>query len=246
MTHIIDNITSEQMAALTAFRLTGVSQALSASTLTLSLNSNCTQIFTGATTGQIVKLPDATGLQLGHQYELQNAGTASLVVQDGSATAIVTLSGSSTSYLTLLANSTIAGLWSFWQIVNNSPFTIIHYNVTATALFSTTATAYSASTIVTSMTATPSAGTYVVWYNGLSAMSSGYKTHYYAIFKNGTIIANSERYQDSACATAGMIDSTITDVQVNGTDVVDVRVYLDTGTALSVTNRSLILIRIGN
>lgn len=115
MPDFFDAITVEGLSALTAFRLTGISQALSASTLTLTSTTNSLQIFTGSTVGQIVQLPSATTLGLGHKIEIENTGTVALSVKDGSGAALATINAGMAARLTLVANSTTAGSWAIFQ-----------------------------------------------------------------------------------------------------------------------------------
>lgn len=75
---------------------------LASGSLTLTRASTCVQVFTGATTGQIVKMPDASTLVpdpsaavptaiIDWTYEFWNDGTASFAVQDSAATALFTV-----------------------------------------------------------------------------------------------------------------------------------------------------------
>lgn len=86
-------------------------QAVANSTLTLTQSSLSYQRFTGSTTGQIVKLPDATTLVVGQKYVVINRATVSIAVQDGSAAALATVIAGQDGEYRLVSGGTAAGVW---------------------------------------------------------------------------------------------------------------------------------------
>lgn len=82
--------------------------ATSAGTLTLISTSETYQIFTGSTT-HILKLPDATTMPNGRRFELINASTGDITVQDSTAAVIGTVATGVSKIFRLADNSTAAG-----------------------------------------------------------------------------------------------------------------------------------------
>lgn len=85
--------------------------ATAAGTTTLTASSKPFQQFTGSTT-QIVKLPDATTLQLGRRFDILNRSTGSVTVQDSTGAVLATLTTNSQQYFVVRDISTAAGLFS--------------------------------------------------------------------------------------------------------------------------------------
>jgi hypothetical protein len=118
---------------------------------------------------------------------------------------------------------------------------ITNYNLIASASFTTGSTSY---VLITGFSITPIAGTYAIWYGGQSTLTTTPKYHKWAIFKNGSIISDSVRSQDTAHSNQTMNDSTQTIATFNGSQTCDVRVLTQNG-SLAILQRSLILIRLG-
>lgn len=115
---------------ITGFRTQKGTTTTSNSTLSLVASSAMCQEFTGSTSGQIVKLPDATTLQVGHRFEIWNSSSALITVNDNGSN---NLSGqSANSKLTLVCKdgSTAAGIWlSEFDDLNSA------FNLSTTASF---------------------------------------------------------------------------------------------------------------
>ncbi len=88
------------------------STATAAGTTTLTNASETVQIFTGVTT-QIVKMPAANTLQLGHKFVIRNESTGILTIQDNSAGALTTIGASESAEFIVSDVSTAAGVWKF-------------------------------------------------------------------------------------------------------------------------------------
>ena len=84
--------------------------ATAAGTTTLTNTSPYLTQFTGSLT-QICKLPDATTIQAGTSYEINNDSTGALTVQDGNAGALMVVSSGGTIVAFLLTAGTVAGVW---------------------------------------------------------------------------------------------------------------------------------------
>lgn len=120
MTLILDNIQSEGLLDTKSFRTQVAVTTASASTLTLTVSSEMIQVITGSTSGQIVKLPDATTLSTGYRYEVWNATSVNLTVQDSGAGALVLLAPSERVVFILQVASPAAGTWLWSVLTKNS------------------------------------------------------------------------------------------------------------------------------
>lgn len=85
----------------------------SASTLNLVGGSAMVQDFTGNTSGQIVKLPNATTLMPGHRFEIWNQSSVTVLVQDNSGALLLISVPQQTATFVLKDNSTAAGIWIY-------------------------------------------------------------------------------------------------------------------------------------
>jgi hypothetical protein len=211
-------------------------------TLTLTINDNTLQFLTGSATGYSVVLPDATTLTPGHHYKIDNITSQTVLVKNGAGTTLFTLGDNSIGEVTLQLNTTAAGSWVWWQTSATTASGVVTYNITTATPFSTSSATY---VPITGFSVTPAAGTYGIWYNASSYYTTTPKSHWWAIFNNGVIIANTERLQDTAHSNQTMVDSTMTIFQVAGGQTLDVRVHCDNTGTITVGNRSLLLIRLG-
>lgn len=212
-------------------------------TLTLTASSLSMQFLTGSATAYSVVLPDATTLFLGRKFEIDNQSSQPVTITDGSGAALVTLGQTSIAYVTLQTNGTTAGGWVLWQVFTNSLASgILNYQVLSSTAFDTASTT---DVMITGFTVTPQAGTYAVWYNGASFLTTTPKSHWWSIYKNGTRVADSERSQDTGHSSQNMTDSTMSVVVFDGSETCDVRVRTQNGT-LTVNQRTLLLIRLGS
>lgn len=119
-------------------------------------------------------------------------------------------------------------------------------NLTATGAVSTTSNTFST---VGSMTTTPAAGTYLVFFTA-SANITNDSNGDFSLFINGTERSVCRRNIEclASGATAGEVSGSIaitTIVTVNGAEVVDIRYRENNAGTLSVTERQMIFMRIG-
>lgn len=217
-----------------------------AGTRTLTVTDLYTQFFTGSAAGYSIQLPNAT-LFPGNTppnsayFQLFNTTAQTIQVKDGSGANLFTLAQNSVAFIWLQSNPNAAGVWVYTQTSISTASGIITYNLTSSTTFSTTSIT---DVVITGFTLTPQAGTYGCWYNGASLLTTTPKTHWWSFYKSGSQIADSERSQDTAHSNQNMADSTMSIVQFNGTDTMDVRVRTQNGT-LSIDQRSMLLIRLG-
>lgn len=242
MTQYVDNQVVEKQLTMGQLFLGNRTQALAASTLTLTVADQLMQIFTGSTAAQVVKLPDATTLSKGWKYEFYNQGTVPLSVLDGNNAALVTLAQTSVLLLALVDNSTAAGQWVFIQFFSGVASGIVNYNVVATATFTTTSTS---DVLLTTMSVSPTAGTYAVWFTCSWSLSASSAISRFTIYNNGVAVTDSLRNIDSPGGgnTASFASQTVISVAAGTT--VDIRART-TAATLTVTNRNMLLIRLGN
>jgi hypothetical protein len=113
MSLIVERIKSEGLLEGKSFRTEAAIQATTASTLALTADSEHVQIFTGNTSGQIVRLPDATTLQIGHRFEIYNAASVQVTVQNNAGNGIATLQPLQKIELVAQAVLTAGGVWVF-------------------------------------------------------------------------------------------------------------------------------------
>jgi hypothetical protein len=73
------------------------------------------QYFEGTTSGQIIKLPNASTLQEGWSYKIWNSSSTSVTFQNFSSTQVCKVSPNGWTYISLRDNSTTAGAWSCVQ-----------------------------------------------------------------------------------------------------------------------------------
>lgn len=211
-------------------------------TLTLTASSNYMNDFFGTATGYKIKLPVATTLPTGWKYELNNLTNQTIAVQYQDGTSFFTLSQNSTAFVTLQDNTTSNGAWIAWQVLNSSTASgVISYNLISTTPFNTTS---ATDVIVTGFTVTPQAGTYGVWFSSDANLSANNSIGQYVIFKNGVAVADSRRQVQGSSSNFKTQLSTLAIFQATGSEAVDVRVNITSGT-FTVNQRSLLLIRLG-
>jgi hypothetical protein len=205
--------------------------------------STTLQFLTGTATGFSVELPNATTLSIGMHYKIDNTSTQPVTIKDGSGATLFSLSQSSIGELTLQTNGTSAGAWVWWQTSIDVASGIISYNVVSSTSFATTSTT---DVVITGFTVTPQAGTYAVWVNGTWTPQAGPgNVETVTIYKGGAAIPDSVRGISPVQSLNPALMCTQTITQVTGTQAIDVRINSSSGQTLTVTNRSLLLIRLG-
>lgn len=128
-----------------------------------------------------------------------------------------------------------SGTTANWQVPSNSA--IQNYTVTSSTTFTSSSTSYVS---ITGMTITPNdPGRYLVFFNTSFGPSSSNTLFSVAIFLNGVLVSDSVRqYGDTAYVCIPM--STVVDWT---TGTIEARLKTS-GTAITLNNRSLVLIRL--
>lgn len=120
MTHFIDAQTVEGLLITKSWNVNVLSTATSASTLSLTAVSEGTQIFTGGTAAQILKMPDCTTLsQIGQRYTVHNDSTVNITVNDNASGLLFLLAASQRAFMICTSVGSAAGTWS-WFVVDKS------------------------------------------------------------------------------------------------------------------------------
>lgn len=210
-------------------------------TLTLSSASRTLHFITGTQTGFKVDLPNATTLFNGQSYVVDNESTASINIRDTGGNSLFEVLADSIAVVFLQSNSTANGVWTGY-VVSGFATGILSYNLISSTTFTTVSTTF---VPITGYTVTPVAGTYAIWFNAGIVYTTTPIYHYWALFRAGVIIADSEREQQTSRSNQGMVDTTQTVAQFNGSEALDVRYRRGTSGSINVNERSLTLIRLG-
>ena len=213
--------------------------------LPLDKYSNYEQEIKGAGTPFTITLPDATTLDVGRRFQIYNATSNQIVVRTFGGVTLFTLSQTSVAEIILDTQLNAAGTWIQWQIfISSIAQGILNYNISSDTPFSTSVRNPSFD-VITGFTVTPQAGTYLVLYNASIYYTTVPKGHWWAIFKAGVKVANTERQQDTAHSNQVMVDSTQGIITFSGSETCDVRVSCDNTGTITVNSRTLVLIRLG-
>lgn len=242
MTLIVDNLTIEGLLQSTVERRIPTTTALANTTTSLTVSSNSLQIFTGSTSGQILKLPNAQTLLIGHYLEIQNAGSSpvSIRLNDGT-TVVQTLAQSSSAYLRLVDNSTTNGTWTSWQIVAQTAAGLIYQDASASTTTTTTSASYA---LLDSMTLTMNtSGYYLCLFNGSTVNSNNGQSGIFSFFVNSTQDTNSERTVTTGGGTV-QICTLQRVLSVNSGDVLTVQ-WKRSANTQTCTNRTVTAVKVG-
>jgi hypothetical protein len=209
-------------------------------TLTLTSTNKSLIFMTGSTAGQIIQMPDATTLFLSHEYQIVNQSNKTIQVDDGAGGSLFTLGQNSIGHLTLQLQGSSAGTWVWYQTTFNNAAGIINYNIISSSNFVTTSTT---DVVITGFTVTPQAGTYAIWYSAENSCTGSGVDNVCTIYKGASAIADSLRHTSSTSGAHTFPMSTQTISQFDGATSCSVEV--NTNGTLTVSQRSLILIRLG-
>lgn len=116
----IDSITVEGLSQHKAWNVNVLSTTVASGTLTLAATSESTQVFTGSTAGQILKLPDCTTFgQVGQRYTIHNDSSVNVTVQDNGSTQLFLLGANQRAFMICTSVGTAAGTWSYFIVSKN-------------------------------------------------------------------------------------------------------------------------------
>lgn len=141
--------------------------ATAAGTTTLTVASAQFQQFTGSTT-QTVVLPDATTLMLGQSFIISNQSSGAVTVNANGGGAVRTVAALTTAVITLIAAGSAAGTWDPGTTASTSGLTTSNFVTRETP----SGTVNGSNTAFT-LANTPTAGTELLWLNGLLQEPAG-------------------------------------------------------------------------
>ena len=127
------------------------------------------------------------------------------------------------------------------KLAGSVAFGLFNYNIQSSSPFITTSPADS---VITSMTITPISGNYVVLYSGSCLLSTNNSICTTSIYKNAAASTDSIRTIQAAGGGWVGVAAAQSVISMNGTDLLTIQTKISTG-QLTVTGRSLILLRIG-
>lgn len=241
MTHYIDNQKVEGLLDHSGWRQALTATTVSNSTLTLTINSTVTHYFTGAVTGQIVRLPDATTIEAGHRFQIWNGSSTTITIQNGAGVTVFNLFPNYYADCQLLVAGSIAGTWGIQSTGVGVASGILNYKAVATASFAPG----TALTPITGMTVTPLQGTYAIWFSASAQIVTNNVSTSIFIYNGASVVTDATRVVTNSVSTFNTILSTQTTATFNGTNACTVQTSR-TGGTMSMTGRSLILVRLGD
>lgn len=202
---IIDSLSSEGLLEYGIERAVPTIRILANGTINLDSTASSMQIFNGNTSGQIVTLPNATTLPNGCKYQFQNNGTQVVTINRFGGANEMSLAPTSSGFFILLDNSTSAGTWASFQVINSAAASGLIYNTaSASDQVQTTSSTY-VDLANMSVTAAVS-GLYLILFNAVTSNTNSGQGQFFIINVNGTDLANSER---SHVTTSAGADATI-------------------------------------
>jgi hypothetical protein len=243
VTQYTDNVSVEKLLTYGSRVATVTAQALAAATLNLTATSTETQVFTGSTADQVLKLPDATTLTNGWQFYIYNqSSAATIALQDSSGTLQATILPKTAVRAFLAGNTSAAGTWAIWQNHYGSMSGVVYSNINDITPFTTSS---STDTVVTSLSTTPLTGTYMVSVSAAWQNSDATAVMTASIYNNGTAVPDSVRAYQSfgAGKSGGLYTQVIT--TVDGLKALDLRVSTTAGT-ITINQRNMHVLRVGN
>lgn len=210
-----------------------------------SINSNYTittddyTIVANSGTSEI-NLPDATTLVNGRTFNLVNRSGSTIAVKDNAGATLANLINNDSSQFTLETNLIAAGTW-LATVVTDAATGITSYVISSNTTFTTSSTT---DVLVTGFTVTPVSGRYSVFMSADVEINANNAIAGYVIYDGGVAVENTRRQTQGVSSNYVTSFTTIGEVIVNGSQVIDTRVNISTS-SLDVNNRSLVLIRLG-
>jgi len=191
-----------------------------------------------------LKLPSATTLPLNKELKIINLGSVNAIIKTDNGVTLTTISPQSTLSLLLQNNTTTAGIWIYYSSIHSIAQGIVNLSIssqTSAVITSTSWTAIPSFSITPSMT-----GVYLILFNGSVKYSKNGESHQFTIRVNGVEEVNSTRTNYSGAPNQVMVDSTMLIKTISILQPITVALKVVSGSSATVTNRSLIMIRIGN
>lgn len=210
---------------------------------TLSLTSASTSVhfITGTATGFSIVFPNSTTISIGTNYEIYNRSSSSITLKYFDGSTIGVLAPETVSSLILQDNATPKGVYSPFSVEVAQSAGVTNYNASSATPFSTTLT--NTYQQITDFVVTPMSGKYAVWFNCSCTSTVNNSMNYVAIYKNGVIIATSERVAQSVANNFTFQLNTLAIEDFSGTD--ELRVYIKvTSGVLTIKERTGVALRL--
>lgn len=115
----LDMSNSDMHLGIRGITVQPTTQATANSTLTLTATSDTIQVFTGTVAGQIVKLPNATTLLAGRQFEVWNFSTQTISIRDNGSNILAVLGANARTIIFLRSAATSNGTWALTYTLDN-------------------------------------------------------------------------------------------------------------------------------
>ena len=249
MSHTIDNILVEQNLTMLTYSPSLLPTTTSLNgTLILTVASNFLHVLAGTATGYKVRLPATTLLTAGWKFEIWNQSSQQVLLTYNDTTTFIPIPAGSVATVTLYTKLTTNGVWVAVRSFTGTASGILNYTISSAESFSLAAPSGTGDILIggtTPMSVTPVAGTYAIWYNGSIVITGNNTIVRTSIYKAGSIWTDSLRTIESSVATFNTEHSTVAVIQVTGSELIEARVARSANT-LTITGRSLILIRLGD
>lgn len=210
-------------------------------TLTLTNASASVYFLTGTAIGFSVVMPNATTLSVGTNFEIYNRSSNSITVKYSDGTTLGILAPEAVSSLILQDNSTAKGVFSPFTVEIAQAAGIANYSASATTAFSTTSPTY---TPITGFIVTPAPGTYAIFFNASCQATLNNSNVSVALYRAGSILADSERVTQSVSSNFVFQTSTLGVAQFDGTQTLEIYAKT-TGGTLTVNSRTGVALRLG-
>lgn len=207
---------------------------------TTILSSDYTIVVGAAAGPVVVTLPDATTLVAGRRFELVNRSPDTACLKDSTGATIFDVVSGDAGSVTLEFNPSPAGTW-ISTVVTGAATGITSYVITSDTTFITNS---SLDSLITNFSVTPVSGRYAVFVSADVLITQNNRIAQCVVYTAGAAIDNTRREVQGVSSNYNSAFSTIGEITVDGTQAVDVRVNVNSG-SLSVFSRSLVLIRLG-
>jgi hypothetical protein len=116
----IDNFEVEQTARLKTLSFNPTILTVANQTTQLDNTTPYTYMLIGSTAGQILKLPNATTILLGHSFRFWNKSSVTVTINDFGGTTQLTLASGENAEFAVRDISTTAGIWAFKSTASSS------------------------------------------------------------------------------------------------------------------------------
>lgn len=195
--HIVNQLQVEDRLEYNSFVSGFRTQATAASTLNLVVGDATIQVFTGSTAGQIVRTPNATTLLAGRHFEIINASTVPLTLQDNGGNVLAYISQGRKCIVFAL---TVASANGTWQTYND--FISANYDLVSQAGPFATLSQITYTTMVTYNTPNLALGDYAIHVGAKWSSGTNNRAADFQVTDNASVVASDTMGQGPAITAA--------------------------------------------